>query len=271
MYEPTRVAVRGPQRGHRRRTGGLALALLSMTALLAPSTVGASAVAPVTDTTRLAPTAASWCSSSVGTPTIGRSGTTIVADNFESGSLSTKWSKTDEGDAWAGVTNSWAKTGGCAGRLIVSSSYTSRANIRRGLPSGTDEVWATGYFRINKQGAWGSNVPTFRLFNGNTRIIDLHRLNGSGKLDLRSRTSSGGWRYVNLGRYIELGRWYYIELHVKAAYGSSLVSVWLNGTMLYRSYSYPLVTSRLTTVMIGAEHVRQVMDLGFDNVVVKAQ
>jgi hypothetical protein len=194
-----------------------------------------------------------------------------VADNFESGSLTTKWAKTDEGDAWAGVTNRWARTGECAGRLVVTSAYASKANIRRSLPSGTSDVWATGWFRVNKQGWSGSNVPTFRLFSGSRRILDVHRQNISGDLTLRTATSSGSWRYVKLGRKLELGRWYYLEVHARAAWGSSLVSVWLNGTRLYRSYTYPLVTSRFTLVMIGAEHSRQVMDLGFDNVVVKAR
>jgi hypothetical protein len=263
------VAAGRPRHDGRRRARRLLIAALTIVAFGGPDAAVASVSAPTNDTTSLVPSAASWCSSSVGTPTSYRTGTVVVADNFESGSLTTKWSKTDEGNAWAGVTNAFHHTGACAGRLIVTSSSTSRANIRHGLASGTDEVWATGWFRVNKQGYWGSNVPTFRLFNGTTRILDVHRQNGTGVLWLRTRTRSGAWRYVNLGRTLALGRWYFLEVHVRTAWSASYVTVWLNGTRLYRNAAYSLPTSRLTTVMIGAEHVRQVMDLGFDDVVVK--
>jgi hypothetical protein len=264
------VVLSGAPHGGLRRARRLLIAALTILAIGSPEGAFASGVAPAADPAAYATDAASWCSSSVGTPTTYRSGTTVVADNFESGSLTTKWTKTDEGDAWAGVTTSFDHSGACAGRLVVTNSWTSRANIRRGLPSGTDEVWASGWFRVNKQGYWGSNVPTFRLFNGSTRILDVHRQNISGAMWLRTRTSSGSWRYVKLGPTLALGRWYYVEVHVRTAWSSSYVTVWLNGTMLYRNAAYSLPTSRLTTVMIGAEHYRQLGDLGFDDVVVKA-
>lgn len=236
--------------------------------LVGASSVIASARGPLrpADT---APSAASWCSSAVGSPTWGRPGSYVIADNFESGSLG-KWRVTDEGDAWAGVTSSFASTGECAGRLIVSSSSTSRANVRKSLPTGTDDVWAIGWFRVNREGYSGSNVPTFRFFYGSKRILDIHRQNLSGDLWLRAARGDGSWKYVKLGKRMDLNRWYKVEIHVRTAWGSSRVDVLVDGVLRYSKSGYYLPTARLTSVMVGAEHVRQKGDLGFDNIIVKA-
>lgn len=241
----------GPQ-PHRRRAHAVAL-LLATAAVLVAGVLSA------------APAAAASCGGS--SPPIDRPGSVVVADSFESGSVSTYWTKTDEGDAWAGITTSGPHRGLCAGRIIVTSSSTSRANLRRGLPSGTDEIWAVGWFRVDRQGYSGSNVPTFRFFNGSQRILDVHRANGSGSLWLRTASGSGSWRYVWLNRYIELHRWYRIDVHIRTSWSSSVVSVWVNGTRVYANTAYSLPASRLTTVMIGAEHVKQLGDFSVDDVV----
>jgi hypothetical protein len=192
-----------------------------------------------------------------------------VRDNFESGTLS-KWSTTDEGDAWAGVTDDYAYKGDCAGRLIVTGSSTSRANIRRTLPGGTTDVWAVGRFRVLREGYSGSNVPTFRFFNGSARIADVHRQNGTGQLWLRTARGDGSWRYVRLNKEIDLNRWYRVIVHVRTDWSRSTVEVRVDGSVLYYSGGYYLPSGRLTAAMVGAEHQRQKMDLVFDNVVVKA-
>jgi hypothetical protein len=215
------------------------------------------------------PAAASWCSDEVGLPSTTLPGTYVVRDNFESGTLG-KWRKTDEGDAWAGVTADYAWAGDCAGRLVVTSSSSSRANIRAALPAGTTDVWAVGRFRVLAEGYSGSNVPTFRFFNGSARIADVHRQNGSGDLWLRTASGDGSWRYVNLGSRMEFGRWYRIDVHVRTAWSGSIVEVRLNRTTIYSNGAYYLPAGRLTTTMIGAEHVKQQMDLLFDSVVIKA-
>jgi hypothetical protein len=212
--------------------------------------------------------AASWCQS-VPLPTVNRPGTVLLRDNFESGSLS-RWRVVDNGDAWAGVTNSRDHTGRCAGRLKVTSSSTSRANVQKALPTGTNDVWAVGWFRVDKQGSWGSNVPTFRFFNGSTRLADVHRQNSTGELFLRTRTSSGSWRYVKLNRRMSLYTWHRVDIYVRPAWRSSAISIAVDGQWLYRTTSAYLPASRLTTVMIGAEHYRQVMDLSFDDVFITA-
>lgn len=252
-----------------RRHGPVALGAALSLMLLGPGDAAA-AVDRRSIEPEPATAAASWCSAAAARPTTTRSGRVIVADNFESGSLSTNWTKTDEGDAWAGVTTSWRRSGLCAGRLIVTSSSTSRANIQRSLPWDTDDVWAIGWFRVNRQGYSGSNVPTFRFFNGSQRILDVYRQNISGDLWLRTASGTGSWRYVRLNRTLALSTWYKIEVRVRPAWGSSHVSIWLNGSEIHRTWSMYLPASRLTTVMVGAEHVRQVMDLAFDDVILTA-
>lgn len=212
--------------------------------------------------------AASWCES-VPVPTTTRPGVVILSDNFEDGSL-WRWRVVDDGDAWAGISNSRDHTGRCAGRLTATWSSTSRSNVQKTLPTGTNDIWASGWFRVDKQGLWGSNVPTFRFFNGSTRIADVHRQNSTGELYLRTRTSSGSWRYVRLNRRMEMYRWYKVEVYVRTAGSSSAISVAIDGTWAYRTTATYLPATRLTTAMIGSEHVRQVMDLSFDNVVMTA-
>jgi hypothetical protein len=217
-----------------------------------------------------APVAALTCSTTTGLPTVTRPGTVIVRDSFESGSVRTKWAVTDDGDAWAGITTAAPKRGLCAGRLTVTSSATSRANLRHALPTGTSDVWSVGWFRVDKQGWVGSNVPTFRFFNGTARVVDVFRANGTGIMWLRTRSGSGTWTFHRLGTFIPLHSWFKVEVHVRTNWRASTVSVYINGSRRYASSSYYLPAGHLTKVMIGAEHVRQVCDLSFDDIVVTA-
>jgi len=249
--------------GHRGARSNRALAWARAVLASAGLAVAASLTSP-------APVAAITCSTTTGLPTVTRPGTVIVRDSFESGSVRTKWAVTDEGDAWAGITTAAPKRGLCAGRLVVTSSSTSRANLRHALPTGTSDVWSVGWFRVDKQGWAGSNVPTFRFFNGTTRILDVFRANGTGMMWLRTRSGSGSWTYHSLGTFIPLHSWFKVEIHVRTNWHASTVSVYINGSHRYASASYYLPAGHLTKVMIGAEHVRQVCDLSFDDIVVTA-
>jgi hypothetical protein len=195
---------------------------------------------------------------------------TVLADNLESGDFR-NWSRVvRNGDAQAYVTGSRAWSGACSGRLVVTSRWDSRANVQKHLGSSIDEVWAQGYFYVAKEGSWGSNVPIWRFFNGSQRIIDLHRQNGTGDLWIRRWNPSGGWWYSKLDKRLSLNRWYQVKMYVRSWWGGSKVAVWVDGTVLY--YKWPYVASgRITTAMVGAEHVRQVMDLSFDHLVIEAR
>lgn len=211
------------------------------------------------------------CITSTPAPSNSHPGSYVVRDNFETGDFR-RWSRVvAEGDAWAGVTSSRRVDGACAGRLIVTDRWDSRGNIRKTLPSGTRDVWLDGWFRVDRQGAWGSNVPIWRLFDGSRRIADVHRQNVAGELWLRTSDGNGGWRYRKLGRQLAMGTWYRIQFHVYANWSGSDIDVWVNGTQLYHNGSHWLPAGALTTAMIGAEHRRQVMDLSFDAAIVKAR
>jgi hypothetical protein len=191
-----------------------------------------------------------------------------VADGFESGGLG-NWSVTMEGDATVRVQWPDAHTGNCAGRFQISSASTSRANITRGLPAGATEGVADGWFRVDGQGASNSNVGFFRFFDGSNRIADVYRQNVSGGAWLRTRDSKGNFVFTSLGTDLSLGRWYHVRFHVMANGASSTIEVWIDGVQRLSTNSMWLPTNRLTTLLLGSEHVSQVMDLRFDDVVLE--
>ena len=255
--------------GHRGLVArALSVLLLVALAIAGPVPVVASTTTPDW-TAAQPPDAVGPCSPEIYLPSSKRAGAYVVRDHFESGTLG-KWAITDEGDAWAGVTDDHGRRGLCAGRLIVSSSSTSRANVRTALPSGSTDAWALGWFRVLAEGGIGSNVPTFRFFDGSQRIVDVHRQNGSGDLWLRSADRDGSWAYVRLGTKVSLGSWHRVVVHVRAGWSAGRVDVFIDGVLRFTDSSYYVHAGRITTVMVGAEHVRQKMDLVFDDVVVKA-
>ena len=258
---------RGP-RLQGRVTAHLCCLLLIAAAGFTPVPVVATTSAPVRASGPV-PESGLVCDPTIWMPSADRPGDYVVRDHFESGSLA-KWTVTDEGDAWAGATDDVARRGLCAGRLIVSSSSTSRANVRTWLPEGSTDAWAIGWFRVLSEGYSGSNVPTFRFFDGSKRIVDVHRQNGSGDLWLRSSDGHGSWRYVHLGMTVSLKSWHRVAIHVEAGWSAGAVAVYVDDELRFRDDSYYVAASRISTVMVGAEHVRQKMDLVFDDIVVKA-
>jgi hypothetical protein len=140
-------------------------------------------------------------------------------------------------------------------------------NIMATLPAGTSIVSLDGRFNVAGQGLSSSNVPTFRLFDRGTRILDVYRQNVTGSLWLRTYDGAGGWTFYDLHRIIPMYQWFEMAIQAKAAGASSSVSVTLNGTLLF-SGTIPLITTTLSDAMVGAEHVRQVMDLYFDDVTI---
>jgi hypothetical protein len=195
----------------------------------------------------------------------------IMRDDFESGDLDDEWVVVHEGDALASLTPRRPHAGHGAGRLVVSASDTSRANVQTPTISGTHDITASGWFLVVRDGGAGSNVPTFRFFDGDSRILDVLRQNGSGQLFLRTATGRGTWSYVKLRQRMDLGRWYRVEVRAAARGATSAISVRVDGRQLYETTQASLPATRLTTVMIGSEHVKQVMDLRFDDVVVAAR
>ncbi len=217
----------------------------------------------------VAPAQAVTCQPDGTLPSNGDPGTVRLTDDFETGDLR-RWSAVvQDGDAFVGVQNSRYHDGRCALRLWVTTRWDSRANVRKYLATDNRTVRTSGWFRVDREGVSGSNVPILRYFDGSRRMIDIHRQNGSGQLWLRTSDGSGGWRYVRLGRYVPLGQWFFVKFRATAAWGSSVVSVSVGETRLYSASGHGIPTGRLNMVMVGAEHVKQQMDLYIDEVVVK--
>lgn len=208
------------------------------------------------------------CTASTPAPTNADPGTLVLADNFEAYNLN-KWTGTGiAGDGTATIETSAAKTGTCGALLHVSGNTGSRAYLNKALPAGTGEVWADGWFNVKSEGAQGSNVPYWRLFDANAnRLVDVYRANIAGSLYLRLPNGSGGYAYTSLGRTVALNTWHQIRLHVVAATGT--VEVWYDGTQVGGTLTGKPIGSSYASIQIDAEHFTQMGDLAVDDVVIK--
>ena len=137
------------------------------------------------------------------------------------------------------------------------------------MPAGTTGATADGWFRVDAEGASGSNVGFFRFFDGSNRIADVYRQNGSGELWFRTTNVGGNFVYTSLGLTAPLGRWTHVGLHVVAAGSASTIEVWIDDTRRYANTHFWLPTSRLTTLLLGSEHMMQAMDLRIDDVTLR--
>ncbi len=212
------------------------------------------------------------CQSSTPLPTNNYPGTTVVATSFEAGSISEAGfdAPTTKGTGKAGISDGQAHTGKCAARLQVTTDAGSVANFQAQLPSKTDDVYADGWFNVVKKGATDNNVPMFRFFNGNTRVLDVFRSNSNGELWLRKTAPDGTYSYDRLNPPVELGTWHHLVVHVVPAGGKSTVEIWWDGKQVFSSKNINLKYSDLTAVQLGAEHPRQAGDSYIDDVIIKA-
>lgn len=215
------------------------------------------------------------CDSTALPPSNSDPGTQVLADGFESNGFSNWTSVTQNGDATATVQKSTVKTNNCAALIHVTANTGSRANIAKTLPAASHEVWATGWFNITREGAsTASNVPTFRFFNGTTRLLDVSRQNGSGSFFVRWPTATG--QSINsTGRTLNLNQWYQIKIHTLADGPQSTVRVWLDGVEVFNrtspttGYATFGAFTNFTSLQVGAEHVVQDGDFAADDIVAK--
>ena len=129
---------------------------------------------------------------------------------------------------------------------------------------------ADGWFRVDAEGRANSNVGFFRFFDGTTRIADIYRQNGDGRAWFRTKNAAGNFVFTPLGVDLQVGRWYHVRFHVRANGSGSTIRAWIDDSLLYSSTSFWLPTNRLTTLLLGSEHVSQEMDLRIDDVVLEA-
>ncbi|WP_208748491.1 hypothetical protein, partial [Arthrobacter sp. PM3] len=220
------------------------------------------------------PASAATCQPGAPQPTNQFPGKTVIAANFESGSITGEGFDPPDtaGTGTADVSSAQRHAGRCSAHLHVTTDAGSLANFSAPLPSGSSEVYTDGWFNITKAGVTGNDVPYFRFFNGSTRMLDVFRNNGSGDLVLRvtSPTQSGQFSYQTLAPNVPLGSWHHIVVHVVANGGSSTVEVWYEDRQVYSSTKVGTGFSSVTRVQLGAEHRRQAGDSYIDDVVIKA-
>jgi hypothetical protein len=227
----------------------------------------------VTDTTPAPPPdagAADGCDSTTPAPSNSDPGRTILADNFEHGLG--KWSDVyTTGGGTAAAAAAAGRAGGCGLRWHVPEEpYESQAYLAKWLPSGVADVRTDGWFKFERLGSdpnW--NAPTFRFFSAGKRILDVSRSNRDGKLFVRYPDGSGGWAIWSTDSYLPAGTWFRLRVHATARGASSLVEVWLDGSLIYRTTAATLGTSTIQRVMLGSEHNHQVADVVADDVIIK--
>ena len=236
-----------------------ALSLLVM----AGSAVGAGPASAATPT----------CQPGAPQPTNQYPGTTVIATNFESGSITASGfnAPVTAGTGTADVSSAEQHAGRCSAHVHVTTDAGSLANFAAPLPAGSNEVYADGWFNVTKEGVAGNNVPMFRFFNGTTRFVDVYRSNGgAGPLWLRVAAPDGTLGYTPMKVNVPLGTWHHLVMHVIPNGASSTIEVWFDGQPLYSSKQVATGFTAVTQMQLGAEHRRQAGDSYIDDVVIKA-
>ena len=230
---------------------------LAMPLIAASSFLGASAYAVT-------------CQPGTATPTDSYPGAVVMANNFESGTLNGFIVNTS-GTGTATVSSAQAHDGSCSAYLHVTNDSTSLANISTLLPTGTQQVYADGWFNITVAGVSGNDVPYLRFFNGSTRYVDVYRDNADGALWLRSLSAStGSYDSVSLGRTVALNTWHRLAMHFIPNGATSTVEVWFDGVQVYSSSAVNIAATAVTRVQNGAEHYQQMGDEYIDDLIVKS-
>lgn len=198
----------------------------------------------------------------------GTSGTTVLADDFETGDFS-KWSSVVVSeDATATIQQDAVRGGAHAARLGSTYSPGAHAYLRKTLDKGHLEVRAAGWFNVQGEGLEGSNVPFFRFFDADgERLVSVYRQNGSGSLDV-----SYGGEYNATGQRIALGSWHRLELRaVVGRSGHDVAEVWLDGAKVYETSTASLGIGPIGSVQLGNETAAQAYTLIADEVMVVVQ
>ena len=215
--------------------------------------------------------AGNGCNPSTPAPSNSDPGTVVLADNFEGGLG--QWTKiATQGDATIATETDKVKTGLCAVRTRVTSvTWDSRGNLQKNLPTGTGEVWLSGWFNYERESTdQGWNLPTFRLFSDGKRVLDLSRQNVTGNVFLRYPNGLGGWSFIQTGRRFDLNRWYQVKIHALANGNLSTAEIWVDGVRYINTSAITLGVWTFDIAMLGAEHQNQEGDVVADDVLIKA-
>jgi fibronectin type 3 domain-containing protein len=193
--------------------------------------------------------------------------TTLFSDGFESGDFSAWSSVVTGGDGSATVQSAIVSTGTYAAKLSESSTSGSKAYVRKTFSSAQQDLTATGDFDVLQEGASGSNVPFFRLFDSSgTRLVNLYRQNATNG---QIWVSYGGAYYSTTGK-LALSTWATVSVHVITNGASSTVTVNLNGTQIYQTTTASLGTAGISTVQIGNDTAAQTFQLVADTISIQS-
>jgi hypothetical protein len=216
------------------------------------------------------PAQAATCQPGTPAPANTFPGTTVMANNFESGNLDGFTSSTG-GTGTAEVSSDQAHSGTCAAFLHATADPGSVANLSVPLPADTATAYADGWFNITQAGELGNDVPYLRFFSGDIRVADVYRYNNNGELWLRTTAPDGTSVFTRLiASSITLSEWHHVAMRTTANGPGSTVQVWFDGAPVYSSNQVATGATTLDRVQLGAEHNRQMGDSYIDDVVIKA-
>ena len=193
----------------------------------------------------------------------------LFSDGFEGTGFGAAWTTQTAGGGTATVQTAVKKTGTSAARLTTTSAAGSIAWARHPFATPLTDFTVKGAFNVISEGASGGNVPLLRLFDPSgtasaNRLVVLYRQNATnGKLYL----TLGATR-VDTTSLMPIGGWVDVELSVKVAGASSVVTLKLNGTQVYTTSTASLGTAGVKTLQLGNETSAQAGDVAVDDLVV---
>ncbi|MFC9335696.1 FG-GAP repeat domain-containing protein [Arthrobacter sp. NPDC057009] len=216
------------------------------------------------------PAQAATCAPETPAPASSYPGTTVMANNFESGTLD-GFSSTTGGTGTTEVSSDQFHSGTCSAHVHATADLGSVANLSTPLPAGTATAYADGWFNITQAGVVGNNVPYLRFFSGSVRVADIYRFNDNGQLWLRVTAPDGASVFTRLTTTsITLNAWHHVAMRTTANGAASTVEVWFDGAQVYSSNQVVSAATTLDRVQLGAEHNRQMGDTYVDDLVIKA-
>ncbi len=195
------------------------------------------------------------------TPTAGS-----FSDGFESGTFSA-WSSVLTGtEGSATIQTSIVQTGARAARLSATSNTGSYAYARKSFPAAVTQMTAQGWFRVEQEGASGSNVPIYRMYDPNgARLVSVYRQNQSGGQIWVQH--SGGY-YSTTGA-MPLQQWGKVQVRVVAnGTGASTVEVRMNDVIIYSTTSASIGAAGMLTLQLGNDVKGQTFAIIADDIVV---
>ncbi|HMJ00417.1 MAG TPA: metallophosphoesterase [Gaiellaceae bacterium] len=184
---------------------------------------------------------------------------TIFSDGFESGNLS-QWT----GSSGVTVQQQVTYAGSWAGRATSSGNGNATAYAYKNFNTTVSELYYDARFNVISQGSTTSaSVVRFRTSAVGAILSMLRR--SDNKLAYYNEVTG----VTTVGPTVSAGAWHELEVHVRINGASSLIEVWLDGTMISAmSKTDSLGTTPVGRVYIGDPAAGRTFDYAFDNVIV---